>query len=142
MGRSERRDFFERLCSLRDSYGAGPDDRRGTLSIEDAVIYAEAVILALDEPARVDAETAADSVTDLAADAGIAVAPDADPVAAPAAATDTSGPTDASQATHVTDTTDASEANGRGAGRWTTDTDGWHHLDRFFDRHGPAGDRP
>ena len=141
MGRSERRDYFERLCSLRDSYGARPDDRRGTLSIEDAVIYAEAVMLALDEPAWDDAETATDSVADLAADAGIAVAPDADSMAAPAAATDTSGPTDASQATHATDRTDATDANRRGAGRWTSDTDGWRYLDRFFDRHGPAGDR-
>jgi hypothetical protein len=51
MSRSERRDYFERLCSMRDRYGASPDDRGGVLSIEDMILYAEAVMVALDEPA-------------------------------------------------------------------------------------------
>jgi len=55
MGRSERREYFERLCILRDRYGTDPDDRRGILSIEDAMLYAEAVMTALDEPAWDDA---------------------------------------------------------------------------------------
>jgi hypothetical protein len=114
MGRSERRDYFERLCILRDSYGAQPDDRRGTLSIEDAVIYAEAVMIALDEPEWSEAD---DSVA-VAADAGI--------------------PIDATDATGAIEATDAVRP---GDGQWMSDTDGWRHLGRFFDRHGPAGER-
>jgi hypothetical protein len=51
MGRSERRTYFERLCNLRDGYAASAVDRRGVLSIDDAMLYAKAVMTALDEPA-------------------------------------------------------------------------------------------
>jgi len=51
MGRSERRTYFERLCSLRDGYAASADDRRGVLSIDHAMLYAEAVMTALGESA-------------------------------------------------------------------------------------------
>jgi hypothetical protein len=60
LGRSERRDFFERLLPLRAGYGSHEDDRRTVLSIEDAVIHAEAVLHALDEPAWEDGELAGD----------------------------------------------------------------------------------
>jgi hypothetical protein len=60
MSRYERGQFFEALCGLRDAYeGRSDDDRRSSLLINDAVVYAEAVMLALDEK-----ETAADLVED------------------------------------------------------------------------------
>jgi hypothetical protein len=47
MSRYERAQFFETLYAMRDRYAArGDEDRRSTLSIEDAVIYADAVITA------------------------------------------------------------------------------------------------
>jgi hypothetical protein len=49
MSRYERSQYLETLCSLRASYLSAPaDDRRGSLSIEDAIIYAEAVMDALE----------------------------------------------------------------------------------------------
>jgi hypothetical protein len=51
MSPSERRTYFERLCSLRDGYAASAVDRRGVLSLDDAMLYAEALMTALDEPA-------------------------------------------------------------------------------------------
>jgi hypothetical protein len=60
MSRYERGQFFEALCGLRDAYSArSDDDRRSALLVNDAVTYAEAVMLALDEK-----ETAADVVED------------------------------------------------------------------------------
>ena len=64
MTRFERDQFFEALCRLRDAYAVRSDaDRRSTLLIGDAIVYAEAVMRAL-------------AVEDLAAavaiDAGIA----------------------------------------------------------------------
>jgi hypothetical protein len=65
MTRSERDAFFERLVALRRGYGARLDDRRVVLSIEDAILYAEAVMMAVavdDEEAwPVDASAAHDA---------------------------------------------------------------------------------
>lgn len=59
MSRFERSQFLETLCSLREWYLSAPaDDRRTTLSIEDAIIYAEAVMVALEAE---DRETQAQS---------------------------------------------------------------------------------
>ena len=53
MSRYERSQYLETLCSLRAWYLAAPaDDRRSTLSIEDAIVYAEAVMVALDVAAQ------------------------------------------------------------------------------------------
>ena len=63
MSRFDRGQFFEVLCGLRDSYAdRSGDDRRSSLLINDAVIYAEAVMRALDDDV---------SAAELAADAGI-----------------------------------------------------------------------
>ena len=63
MSRYERGQYFEALCALRDAYTArSEDDRRSSLLINDAMIYAEAVMHALD---------AKESAADIAADAGI-----------------------------------------------------------------------
>ncbi len=64
MSRYERGQYFEALCGLRDAYTArSEDDRRSSLLINDAIIYAEAVMRALDDK---------ESAADIAADAGIA----------------------------------------------------------------------
>jgi hypothetical protein len=48
MSRYERTQFFEALCAMRHGYAArGDEDRRSALSIDDAVIYADAVITAI-----------------------------------------------------------------------------------------------
>jgi hypothetical protein len=48
MSRYERSQYLETLCCLREWYLSAPaDDRRGTLSIEDVIIYAEALMVAL-----------------------------------------------------------------------------------------------
>ena len=68
MSRYERKRYFDRLCEMRDAYTSSPDDCRGAISIEDVVIYAEAVMTALLEHDReaalellaADAEAAAD----------------------------------------------------------------------------------
>jgi hypothetical protein len=52
MGRYERKRYFDRLCEMRDAYGSSPDDTRGTISIDDAIVYAEAVMTALIEHDR------------------------------------------------------------------------------------------
>jgi hypothetical protein len=68
MSRYERGQYFEALCGLRTAYaGRSDDDRRSSLLIDDAIIYAEAVMRAFD-----DNETAAN----LAADAGIPAEPE------------------------------------------------------------------
>jgi len=55
MGRYERTRYFDRLCELRDSYGDLPEDTRGTISIADVLIDAEAVMTALIEHDRENA---------------------------------------------------------------------------------------
>ena len=73
MSRYERGQYFEALCGLRDAYtGRSEDDRRSALLIEDAVIYAEAVMNAL---------AAEDTTAERAAAAGITtlVIPVSDP---------------------------------------------------------------
>lgn len=49
MSRYERRQYFDRLCELRDGYGRSPEDTRAILSIDDAIAYATAVMVALEE---------------------------------------------------------------------------------------------
>ena len=50
MSRYERGQYFEALCGLRDAYTArSDDDRRSSLLVDDAIVYAEAVMRALDE---------------------------------------------------------------------------------------------
>ena len=49
MSRYERRQFFEALCTMREGYAnRSDDDRRSALSVDDAIIYAEAVLTALE----------------------------------------------------------------------------------------------
>ena len=62
MSRYERHQYFESLCEMRAAYGARPmDDRQGTLLVEDAIRYGDAVMLALEfEDAEID-EAIADS---------------------------------------------------------------------------------
>jgi hypothetical protein len=49
MSRYERNQYFEALWAMRDAYATRSDeDRGGRLSISDAIVYAEAVMLALD----------------------------------------------------------------------------------------------
>jgi hypothetical protein len=49
MSRYERNQYFEALWAMRDAYTTRSDeDRGGRLSISDAIVYAEAVMLALD----------------------------------------------------------------------------------------------
>ena len=63
MSSYERGQYFEALCELRDAYTKlTDDDRRSSLLIGDAVIYAEAVMQAIEIEK---------SIADLAADAGI-----------------------------------------------------------------------
>jgi hypothetical protein len=77
MGRYERNVYFEKLVSLK-LRSWGDDDRRGVISIEDVVVYAEAVMLATEiEHHRIDAGAVADP------------APDAAPAATTATATST-----------------------------------------------------
>lgn len=57
MSRYERGQFLERLCTLRAGYGQSAEDTRGSLSIEDAMTYATAVMVAL-EAADADDEAA------------------------------------------------------------------------------------
>jgi hypothetical protein len=45
MSRSERNTYFEKLVALKLRTG-GEDDRRSVISIDDAIVYAEAVMLA------------------------------------------------------------------------------------------------
>jgi hypothetical protein len=117
---SERGVYFERLCAMRDAYRSHTIDGGGRLSIEDAVLYAEAVLLA---------------------DADAAPTPETDP--APAAEAD------APVATIRFDWTDVSRqvrrvdlpALGPRADGTRAD-DGWRHLGVLLDRFGPGGDRP
>lgn len=62
MSRYERNQFFDEIYRLREGYAnASTDDRRVTLSVDDAILYAEAVMGALEierEEAKVAAEMA------------------------------------------------------------------------------------
>jgi hypothetical protein len=63
MSRYERGRYFEAICALRDGYATLSDeDTRSVLLVDDAIIYAEAVMRALDD---------GDDALDIAADAGI-----------------------------------------------------------------------
>jgi hypothetical protein len=61
MGRYERRQFFESLVDMRDRYtDRSEDDRPSTpMLIDDAMIYAEAVMLALHAESQAAAQAAA-----------------------------------------------------------------------------------
>jgi hypothetical protein len=146
MGRSERRDYFDRLCAMRDAYGSRPDDRRGVLSVEDVMIYAEAVMVALDDPEWHEADLGADAAPDAA---GL---PEVDPdprltasADATAGAADTSIELvqfDGTGTSHRIRRIDLPALGPRSDGGRTNDTDGWRHLGVFLDRFGPAaGDR-
>ncbi|HEY8987650.1 MAG TPA: hypothetical protein VIM39_01440 [Candidatus Limnocylindrales bacterium] len=149
MGRSERRDYFERLCALRDAYGSRQDDRRGVLSVEDVMIYAEAVMVALDDPEwdQADVANAGNTAAEHAAEVD---AVDRDPGLR--AATDAVlGPSEtAIELVRFNGTgrslrirrIDLPALGPRSHGARTSDTDGWRHLGLFLDRFGPAaGDR-
>jgi hypothetical protein len=45
---SDRHTFFERLVALRDGYAASSEDRVAVLSIADAIVYAEAIMSAIE----------------------------------------------------------------------------------------------
>jgi hypothetical protein len=66
MSRYERDQYFEALYAMRSSYASlGDDDRRSSLLVDDAVLYAEAVMQALAaEDAADDAEAPADEATE------------------------------------------------------------------------------
>jgi hypothetical protein len=79
MGRYERRQYFESLCEMRDQYALRPvDDQVGNLLVEDAMIYAEAVMLALEAEAPEFEEQAAEAAAEAAAagDVGPAAGPE------------------------------------------------------------------
>ena len=76
MSRYERGQFFEALCGLRDAYvERSDDDRRSSLLINDAVTYAEAVMVALDEKDR-----AADIVDDAISTESLAASDPTEPM--------------------------------------------------------------
>jgi hypothetical protein len=86
MGRYERRQFFESLMDMRDRYtDRSEDDRPSTpMLIADAMIYAEAVMLALQAEsdaaapaATAPAESGAEGTTPGEATAGRSTPPDA-----------------------------------------------------------------
>ena len=66
MSRYERNAYFERLVSLK-LRPAGDEDRRSVISIEDAIVYAEAVMLATE--LEVEAAEADDAAATTEADA-------------------------------------------------------------------------
>jgi hypothetical protein len=120
MALSER-DHFERLCAMREAYRASPDHGRGSLSIEDAVIYVQAVMVADADPA-LDPE-----------------APDR-----PETRSDTSVAMvefDWTDASHQVRRVDLPALGPRADGHWMSADDGWRHLGVLLDRFGPTGDR-
>ena len=126
MGRSERADQFERLCDLRAGYGSDPDDRRGVFSVEDLMLYAQAVMTAADQAA---AEAIVTSTTDThpASPAGRIGLVEFDW-------------TDSQRRIRRVD---LPALRPRIGGSSRGDIDGWRHLGVFIDRFGPAeGDRP
>ena len=73
MSRYERGQYFEALCQLRDGYAnRSDDDRRPALSVDDAILYAEAVMAAIEvedqltvvEASALTAETSASDPRD------------------------------------------------------------------------------
>lgn len=68
MAGSQSHEFFERIVAMRDGYLASPDDRRGVLSIVDAIRYGEAIMTAVEldaepripEPDQVDIDVTGD----------------------------------------------------------------------------------
>jgi hypothetical protein len=63
MTRYERAQFFDTICAMRDAYAARSDeDRRSALSIDDAVIYADAVITAIAAESVVVVDAPADAI--------------------------------------------------------------------------------
>ena len=80
MSRDERNAYFERLVTLK-LRPAGDDDRRSVISIEDAIVYAEAVMLATElelEAAEADDAAAAEAAATLAT-----AMPEAEPAPSP-----------------------------------------------------------
>jgi hypothetical protein len=86
MGRYERRQFFESLVDMRDRYAdRSEDDRPSTpMLIDDAMIYAEGVMLALQAEseaaalaAALPAESGVEGTTPGEATAGRSTPPDA-----------------------------------------------------------------
>ncbi len=74
MSRYERNLYFEKLVTLK-LRPWGDDDRRGVISIDDVIVYAEAVMLATEiEHQEIDAETVADAAADAAPAATTATA--------------------------------------------------------------------
>jgi hypothetical protein len=77
MGRIERNTWFERLLELQAGYGLWTDDTEAVLSIDDAIVYAEAVLTAasdeeawqaeMDDALAADGETLTDVQTGSAA---------------------------------------------------------------------------
>ena len=131
MDRSERRTYFERLCSLRDGYAASAVDRRGVLSIEDAILYGEAVMTALDEPAwdesGIGATGGVETEARVTADAQAGVTPESDP-AEPAdpsiGIVEFDGSTSRTRRVRRPDW----PFGPRPAGRWASDADGWRPI--------------
>jgi hypothetical protein len=66
MSRYDRDQFFEALCRMREAYAIrADDDRRSSILIGDAVIYAEAVMQALDaEDSAAGVTSEADAATE------------------------------------------------------------------------------
>jgi hypothetical protein len=65
MSRYERRQFFEALCMMREGYtNRSDDDRRSALSVGDAIIYADAVMTALEADNDLLVEDEAATVTE------------------------------------------------------------------------------
>ena len=131
MDRSERRTYFERLCSLRDGYAASTVDHRGVLSIDDAMLYAGAVMTALDEPARDESGISATGGVETEArdtpDAQAGVTPESDP-AEPADASigivEFDGSTSRSRRIRRPDW----PFGPRPVGPWASDADGRHPI--------------
>jgi hypothetical protein len=125
---SERGEYFERLYAMRASYRARTDDGGGQLSIEDAVLYAEAVMIA-------DADAASTPATDLGP-----VAEAAAPIAE-AAASVAMIQFDWTDASRQVRRVDLPALGPRADGHWTSADDGWRHLGVLLDRFGPTGSR-
>jgi hypothetical protein len=125
---SERGEYFERLYAMRDAYRARTDDGGGQLSIEDAVLYAEAVMIA-------DADAAATPATDLGPVAEAAA------LVAEAAASVAMIQFDWTGASRQVRRVDLPALGPRADGHWTSADDGWRHLGVLLDRFGPTGNR-
>jgi len=126
MGRSERADQFERLCDLRAGYGSDPDDRRGVLSVADAMRDAQAALAVADQAA---AEAVVTSTMD----------------AHPTSPAGRIGLVefDWTDSQRRIRRVDLPALRPRIDGTSRGDVDGWRHLGVFIDRFGPLeDDRP